>query len=217
MASEAAAVPAVRDRRLVFWTLFVSLLVIDQIVKAWVRGAIPQSGSISGKPWPGIFEITLTYNYGIAFGMLQGAGVLMAPIAIAIAGCAAYYSIRHPRETSLAHSAMALLAAGALGNLIDRVLFGRVTDMFWLRLGNITEHWPIKSHDFPVFNVADACITVAAFALMTGWYRDASKGQRVAVAMPPVGSHSLVDAEPIDPSPTGPVETSGEETKYPQS
>jgi signal peptidase II len=49
---------------------------------------------------------------------------------------------------------MALLCAGAIGNLIDRLALGRVTDMFWLRF-----------IDFPVFNVADVCITIAGVLL----------------------------------------------------
>jgi signal peptidase II len=53
---------------------------------------------------------------------------------------------------------MGLLAAGALGNLFDRVAFGKVTDMFYFRAIN-----------FPVFNVADACITIAAGLLIYLW------------------------------------------------
>ncbi len=134
-----------------------------------MRSAIPPHGSIGALPWPGVFEITLNYNEGIAFGLMQGAGVLMAPIAVAIAGAAGWYSIRHPREAPLSHIAMGLLAAGALGNLVDRLVFRRVTDMFYFR--------PIN---FPVFNLADACITVATVLLLIGWWRDASTNESAA-------------------------------------
>lgn len=131
------------------------MVVVDQAVKAWARAAMDVGGSIDGLPWPGILEFTLTYNKGIAFGMLQGFGVLMAPIAIAIAFIAGRHSYRNPNSTLWLHIALGLIAAGSIGNLIDRVWLGKVTDMFAFRF-----------IDFPVFNVADACISVAAVALV---------------------------------------------------
>lgn len=138
-----------------FWIFFVGFVVIDQLVKAWARGAMDVGGSVNGLPWPGVLELTLTYNRGIAFGMFQGLGVLMAPIGIAIAWFAGRHSMRHPSAPSLLHVALGLLASGAIGNLIDRVFLGQVTDMFAFRF-----------IDFPVFNVADSCITVSAIALV---------------------------------------------------
>ena len=149
------------------------MLGLDQLVKAWVRGAVPVHGSLGGKPFPGIFEITLTYNEGIAFGMLQGMGPLLAPVAVVIAIASAWYSFRHPEEFWLSHVAMGLLASGALGNLYDRVVAHKVTDMFWFRL-----------IDFPVFNIADSCITVATVLLMISWWRDAAKLKTSSVTSP---------------------------------
>jgi len=150
-------------RRILFWVLMVGLVALDQVVKAWSRNA---AEGVQGRTfvtlWPNIFELKLTYNEGIAFGWLQGHGVLLAPTAIAIAGGAIWYNYSHPNETRWAHASAALLAAGALGNLYDRVALHRVTDMFYFRL-----------IDFPVFNVADACITVAACMLIISWIREA--------------------------------------------
>lgn len=142
----------------------VAMLALDQAVKAWVRGAIPQRGSIGGLPIPGFFELTLTYNEGIAFGLFQGAAVFMTPIAIAIAFGAAWYSYRHPKEPAITHVAMGLLASGALGNLYDRLVYRKVTDMFWFRAIN-----------FPVFNVADAAICIATGLLILTWWREAAR------------------------------------------
>jgi len=147
-----------------FWVVFIGMLALDQWVKAWVRGALPVHGSFGGKPLPNVFELTLIYNEGIAFGMLKGAGPLLAPIAVLIAVGATFYSMRHPKESLVMHMAMSLLAAGALGNLYDRVVNKQVTDMFWFRLIN-----------FPVFNVADSCITIATCLLIVGWWMDAIK------------------------------------------
>lgn len=154
-----------------FLSVLVGTLVLDQAVKAWVRHTIPPHGSIHGLPIPGIFEITLTYNEGIAFGLFQGAAVFMTPIAVAIAAAAGWYSLNHPKEGAMTHVAMGLLASGALGNLYDRLFHRRVTDMFWIR-----------AIDFPVFNVADACITVATVLLILGWWRDAAQQERAAKA-----------------------------------
>ncbi|MGV3614345.1 MAG: signal peptidase II [Fimbriimonas sp.] len=154
----------------VFLGVLISTLILDQVVKAWVRGAVPPHGSIGGMPIPGVFEITLTYNQGIAFGLFQGAALFMTPVAIAIAGGATWYSLRHQEEGTMSHISMGLLASGALGNLYDRLAFGKVTDMFWFR-----------AIDFPVFNVADACITVATVMLIFTWWRDAAREAASAV------------------------------------
>jgi signal peptidase II len=150
----------VRSPRFLFWSVFLSTLILDQATKAWARGAFVEHES-PGFPWPGVFELTLTYNKGIAFGMLQGAGVFLAPIAIAIAVAAWMYSHRNNGDGATSHTAMALLASGALGNLYDRVALGKVTDIFWFRAIN-----------FPVFNVADTCITVAAGLLILKWSQE---------------------------------------------
>ena len=161
--------------------VMIAMLAVDQLVKGWVRHSIPQGASI-GKPFPGFFEITLTYNQGIAFGLFQGKASLMTPIALAIAIGAAWYSYRHSNEGPLTHLAMGLLASGALGNLYDRLFDPHgVTDMFWFR-----------AISFPVFNVADSCITVATILLIATWWSDAVKGKDQKV---PVIETPQTDAE----------------------
>jgi signal peptidase II len=149
-------------RQILFWGSLIAFIVIDQLVKLEVRHAL-NPGQAMAYPWPGVFEIQLTYNQGIAFGYFQGKGVLLAPIAVLISVGSMWYVAKHPEESRWNHAAFGLLAAGALGNLFDRIAFGRVTDMFWFR--------PIN---FPVFNVADSCITVATCMLIVGWWLEAS-------------------------------------------
>lgn len=142
------------------WTylaVIVASLGIDQLVKAWARGAMALGQAIP-VPFPGVFELKLVYNEGVAFGMLQGKGALMSPFAILIAAIVTVYLFRNPKESRWNHVAYGLLVSGALGNLIDRVKDQKVTDMFWFRLIN-----------FPVFNVADAAITVGVTLLILGW------------------------------------------------
>ncbi|MFN3683118.1 MAG: signal peptidase II [Fimbriimonadaceae bacterium] len=145
--------------RALFLGTVLASVAVDQAVKFWVRSALIPAESLH-LPWPGVFEITLAYNRGVAFGMLQGFGVYLFPIALAICVGAFVYSERHPHEPRASHLALALVAGGAIGNLIDRVALGKVTDMFWFRL-----------IDFPVFNVADSCITVGTILLLWRGYR----------------------------------------------
>ena len=155
------------NRRILFWSILVGLIVLDQVVKAWARTSADLTpGRTFLTLWPGVFELRLTFNQGIAFGWFQGGGVFLAPIAIGIAVGAIWYNLSHPYESRWAHVSAALLASGALGNLYDRLFLRQVTDMFYFRL-----------IDFPVFNVADACITVAACMLILSWIREALQPQ----------------------------------------
>lgn len=138
-----------------FAGIFGVFVALDQGVKAWSRTrADGVEGYVFGVPWPGVFELKLAFNHGIAFGMFQGGGQFFAPVAIIIAGVAGWHAWRTPFAYKLMIVTLGMLAAGAIGNLIDRLWMGKVTDMFWFRLIN-----------FPVFNVADACITVSAILL----------------------------------------------------
>lgn len=145
-----------------FLIISLTLLALDQATKWWARAAAEGVEGRSIHPlWAGVFELKLVYNEGVAFGMLQGGGVFLTPIAIVITAFAAYYSYKHPQETKFNHLVLALLASGAVGNLIDRLAMGKVTDMFWFRLIN-----------FPVFNVADICISLAGAAFVFGGLKE---------------------------------------------
>lgn len=161
-----------KSKRLVlFWSVMILTIILDQAIKLWVRNNLNIGESWKGGPFPGIFEITLTYNKGIAFGMFQGGALLMTPIAVVIAFYAVRAIYRNPNETRWGSVALGLLASGALGNLYDRLFHWDkgVTDMFLLRLANITHG---RLNDFPVFNVADSCITVAMIMLLISWSRN---------------------------------------------
>ncbi len=150
------------SRKSWFWILFVSMVVIDQLVKLWARHA---ADGVEHRDflviWPDVLHFSLNYNKGIAFGMLHGLGVLLAPVALGIVAFAGWHSHKHPNEPTLTHVTLGLLAGGAVGNLIDRIWLGKVTDMIW-----------IKAINFPVFNVADMCITAAAILLVLKFGKD---------------------------------------------
>lgn len=134
--------------RIVFYGLALLVVVLDQAVKAWVRGALPVGGTIA--LWPGVFHLTHTQNTGMAFSLLEGATPILVTAALLVVGAIIMAERRAgPKIPALLGWALTLPLGGALGNLVDRVRLRYVTDLFDFRLIN-----------FPVFNVADAAITV---------------------------------------------------------
>ena len=142
-------------RRLVFSVAaVVHLLLLDQVVKAFaiqrLRGAPP----IEVLP---VFNLAYVENRGCAWGMFQGQVWPLAAFAIV-----AFLFLVWKRKSVFPVGvwgvvAEHLLYAGILGNLIDRLYHRFVVDMFDF-------HWGV--HHFPCFNVADACISVAAGILL---------------------------------------------------
>jgi signal peptidase II len=108
----------------------------------------------------GFLQFVYTENPGIAFGQLQEGGSFGRWFFVVLASCAAaavfYYFMRTPRNDDRVLGACALLIAGILGNLTDRVRFGYVIDFIVVHAGEY--HWP-------TFNIADASITVGALLL----------------------------------------------------
>lgn len=129
------------------------LVVIDQVVKFLVRTHIPLGGHVPFLPY--ILELTYVQNTGAAFSILnQHTWLLTAASILVVAAMMAllwkkFFS--HP----LGVISAILIIAGGLGNLIDRIAFGYVTDMFNTLFMN-----------FAVFNVADICITVGGVLLV---------------------------------------------------
>ena len=108
----------------------------------------------------GFLQFIYTENPGIAFGQLQEGGSFGRWFFVVLAAFAAvavfYYFMRTPRNDDRVLGACALLLAGILGNLTDRVRLGYVIDFIVLHAGDY--HWP-------TFNIADASITVGALLL----------------------------------------------------
>jgi signal peptidase II len=105
---------------------------------------------------PGFLYITHITNAGAAFGLLQNQTLLFLVITVLVVALILTYGVRAARTSPLLGLAFGLQLGGALGNLLDRVLYGRVTDFIDFRV------WPF------VFNVADVAIVAggALFALI---------------------------------------------------
>nr|WP_276516343.1 signal peptidase II [Limosilactobacillus fermentum] len=130
----------------------VALVGLDQFVKYWVSANIAlgtRHGFI-----PGLMNLTNLHNDGAAWSILEGQQWFFYLITLAAVVVLAYL-MRKWRTNRWKMIALSLIMAGALGNFIDRVHQHYVVDMF--------ELLPIN---FPVFNVADSCLTVGVIALI---------------------------------------------------
>ena len=138
---------------LVLGGLALLIVVFDQWSKALVREAIPLNMSRSLVSWlDDIVVLTHIRNSGAAFGLGQGLGKFFIYSASAAILLIVLYFRRIAENSALLRIALGLQLGGAIGNLIDRLTLGGVTD--FVDLG-----W------FPIFNVADSAITVGTILL----------------------------------------------------
>ncbi len=130
-----------------------AIIALDQWTKGWIRDHLAFGESLT--PWPQLPFLRLLHwkNTGAAFGMFQEGGGIFAILAVLVAGMILYYFPRIPREEWAVRLAMSLQLAGALGNLIDRLRLGHVTDF-------------VAVGGFPIFNVADASISIGVVLLL---------------------------------------------------
>jgi signal peptidase II len=134
-----------------FWAIALVWLVLDQVVKFIEVGSMRVGDSIA--LWPGVFHLTYVRNIGAAFSLFEGSFWLFyAAMILLLVLIGIFWKTEQPR-TFLPVFAIALVFAGAVGNLIDRVRLGYVIDIFDLRIIN-----------FAVFNVADFGITIGCVA-----------------------------------------------------
>jgi signal peptidase II len=138
------------------WILFAVaglVLILDIISKEIVRNNLPLYTYWA--PFPALekfFRFTHTTNTGVAFGLFQNANLLFAVFASVVSIGIIYFNQKLESGNALLRVALGLQLGGALGNLLDRILFGSVTD--FLDFG-----------PWPIFNVADTAV-VAGVILM---------------------------------------------------
>jgi signal peptidase II len=163
------------------WLLVsLAVLVADQWTKWLVEIHLPRGTS---RPViDGFFDLVHVRNSGVAFGLLAEQGAarawLLALLGLVALSAVAVYFWMTPRGDRLLLAALSLVAGGAVGNLIDRLAAGGVTDFLDVYVGGY--HWP-------AFNVADSAITVG-IALMIYDAVVPSRRRRHAPAAPPAGA-----------------------------
>lgn len=141
-----------------FLFVVVLVLVLDQLSKLWVRANSPQIELL-----PGFLDLVHVENYGSAFGLLANQTFLLVTIGIASLLLILLFLRYLSPATTLGMLSIGLILGGAVGNLIDRLRFGHVTDFIDIHLGNLF-HWP-------AFNIADAALTVGILTLIYSLYK----------------------------------------------
>jgi signal peptidase II len=130
-----------------------TIIVIDQLTKAWVRANLPLHVSWNPIAWlDPIVTLTHVQNTGAAFGLLPSLGGAFAVVAVAVVAMILLFHRRLAHGSLLLQLTFGLQLGGAIGNLIDRIARGYVTDFVDLR-------W------WPVFNVADSALVVGTILL----------------------------------------------------
>lgn len=141
------------------WLLLsVFVVVLDQATK-WIAEGLLQP--YVAHPVVPMLNLTLMYNEGAAFSFLAGAGGWQRWFFIGFASLMTVvltvWLLRLPARDRLTAAALALIVGGAVGNLIDRVLTGRVVDFIDVYYGDW--HWP-------AFNIADSAISVGVVLML---------------------------------------------------
>jgi signal peptidase II len=185
----------------VFAGVFAVVLVLDQLTKALVRTFMDPPGTtvnVVGR----LLMFVHVRNAGASFGMLPGyAPVFMGVTTLVLAGVAVYWFRVRPRRALLV-VALAVVTAGAVGNLIDRATAGLVTDFIQLPF------------DFPVFNVADIAI-VTGVGMLVWWVlfgpaeHSAAVGDTTGPGTSPPAVGVDVSSQPTECDPASPETTDG--------
>lgn len=151
-------------------TIALIIVILDQWTKNMVRTLIPLGQSWS--PWSWLepyVRIVHWQNTGAAFGMFQRFGMVFTVLAFIVSIGILYYYPQVPRKDWAMRLAMAMMLGGAVGNLIDRLIQGTVTDF-------------VSVGTFAVFNVADACISVGTLILILALWNSERKQKKLAEA-----------------------------------
>lgn len=140
------------------WWLIALVLVVDQLTKQVVIANMQLFDSIELLP---VFNLTYVRNYGAAFSFLSDAGGwqrwFFTLIAVAISVVLAVWLARNNKAQCKLNLALSLVLAGAVGNLIDRSIYGYVIDFL---------HVYYQDWHYPAFNIADSVICIGAALLI---------------------------------------------------
>jgi len=144
--------------------VLILLTLVDQITKVFARNYIKENPIAVIK---GVFSLQYLENRGSIWGILQGKVDVLLVVSLALFALLIYVYVKTPKTAhyALFFWVLVVVGAGAVGNTIDRMFFGYVTDFLYFELIN-----------FPIFNVADCYITVCAFfvayLLLFGKYKN---------------------------------------------
>ncbi len=143
-------------RRYLLLPVAALIVALDQLTKSWIRANIPLGGSLEE-----VFRVRIIHiqNTGAVFGIFPGQSLVLTVVAFIALVMLSIFFYRFGRSSLLGVLAIGLVFGGALGNLIDRLMFaGAVTDFIYVRL------W--GDFFWPAFNVADASLSIGIVLLI---------------------------------------------------
>ena len=132
------------SKKKLFWLVALAVVALDRGVKLLAANLPPEGVTLL----PGVLGLRYAENRGIAFSLLSGQPRLLGVISLALI-VAGYLWLRKKDLAAFPLTGLALMAGGAAGNMADRLIMGFVPDMIELLFVR-----------FPIFNLADACLTV---------------------------------------------------------
>ncbi|MES9851624.1 MAG: signal peptidase II [Candidatus Thiodiazotropha sp. L084R] len=139
------------------WLSFVVIL-LDQVTKQMAEAMLTLYESVYVMP---VFDLTLLYNKGAAFSFLSEQGGwqrwFFTILAIIVTSVLTVWLWRLKQQEKWVAVSLSLIIGGAVGNVIDRILFGHVIDFL---------HFHYHEHYWPAFNIADAAITIGVGVMM---------------------------------------------------
>ena len=147
-----------RQRQWILLGLMLGGTLIDQASKCLAKTQLDPSNPLPIIPQ--VFQLTLSYNTGAAFSLFRNQPQLLAAFTAILFLALLVYGLRKQYHFKGELTAMGLILAGALGNLLDRLLLGRVTDFF-----------DVVAIHYPVFNVADSFIFIGVLWLVLLYLR----------------------------------------------
>lgn len=132
------------------------IFTLDRLTKYWATKVLMDNEGIS--IIKGFFDFSYLENTGAAFGMLSGKLIFLTLIPIVVLVFLAYKYYKTKTKNVLLKLSGGMIAAGALGNLYDRIFYGYVVDFISVHYKNL--------YYFPTFNVADMSITIGTFLII---------------------------------------------------
>jgi signal peptidase II len=146
--------------RALFALISAAVLLLDQGTKRLVTAAMSLHSSV--EVIPNLFHLTLVTNRGALFGLLHDLpdpyrSMLFTLVPLMAIGLIVFFQLRTTVQDTLAHTGLALILGGALGNLVDRIRLGHVIDFLDVFIGD--HHWP-------AFNAADSSICIGVSLLI---------------------------------------------------
>ncbi len=134
---------------MLYFIISVAIIAVDFVVKRWSVSELSATDTIA--IWENVFHLTYVENRGAAFGMLQNQRYFFVILTLIVLALVVWLMLKERGKSRLFQTALSFILGGAIGNLIDRICYGYVVDLFDFRLIN-----------FPVFNVADIFVCTGA-------------------------------------------------------